>query len=169
MTGQKDYGSIAEKIVNEILVRTYGKKNVKYVGKSNKYSGDFIVKDKKNSKIIEVKGQKVDNWGRSDDEFDSVGNYINLSSAEWHKLTDKKKGKQFQKSFEVWIVYRLDRRWKNWPVSIVKIKGTELVKCKTSPQPMIRVKTPRTFWKKIGFQEALDPKKFSKSLQKFLK
>jgi len=51
LTGQKDYGSIAEKIVNEILVRTYGKKNVKYVGKSNKYSGDFIVKDKKNSKI----------------------------------------------------------------------------------------------------------------------
>ena len=54
---RKPYGDIAEQIVNEILIKKYGHENVRYIGKSNKVSGDFIVKDGKKTRIIEVKGQ----------------------------------------------------------------------------------------------------------------
>lgn len=170
MTQNNNYGEIAENIVKEILTKEHGKNNVEYIGNKPKISGDFLVKIGKKEKIIEVKGQRADDWGQKNDSFDTVTSYINLSQAEWDKLTDKKTGKEFQKKFEVWIVYRLDRKlWRDWDVSITKISGQELAKCKIKPQPMIRVITPRDFWiKNQPPQKILRPKDFSRPLRKYL-
>jgi len=170
MTQNNDYGEIAEDIVKELLYKEYGKNNVEYIGNKHKISGDFLIKIGKKEKIIEVKGQGSDNWGQKNDSFDSITSYINLSQAEWKKLIDKKTGKEFQKKFEVWIVYRLDRKLsEEWEVSITKISGRELAKCKITPQPMIRVITPRIFWvKNQSSQKILKPKDFSKPLRRYL-
>jgi len=170
MVDDSDYGKIAESIVKEILEEKYGKNNVKYIGNKSKISGDFIVKIRKKEKIIEVKGQGTDEQGQKKDPFDTVARYLNLSQAEWNKLIDKKTGKEFQKKFEVWIVYRLNRKlYRDWDVYITKISGQELRKCKIKPQPMIRVMTPRKFWiKNKPSQKILKPKDFSKSLRKYL-
>lgn len=119
MTQNSDYGEIAENIVKELLYKEYGKNNVKYIGKNPKISGDFLVKIGKKEKIIEVKGQGSDEYGHKNDSFDTVTDYLNLSQKEWNKLTDKKTGKEFQKKFEVWIVYRLNRKQsEGWEVYI---------------------------------------------------
>jgi len=170
MVDDNDYGNIAESIVKEILEKKYGKNNVTYIGNKPKISGDFLVKIGKKEKIIEVKGQGTDEQGNDDDPFDTVSRYLNLSQAEWNKLIDKKTGREFQKKFEVWIVYRLNRKlYSDWDVYITKISGQELRKCKIKPQPMIRVMTPRKFWvNNQSSQKILKPKDFSKPLRKYL-
>jgi len=170
MIQNNDYGKIAESIVKEILEEKYGTTCVKYIGNKSNISGDFLVQDGKKERIIEVKGQGTDDQGQKKDSFDTVARYINLSQAEWDKLSDKKTGKAFQKKFEVWIVYRLNRKlYSDWDVYITEISGQELIKCKINPQPMIRVMTPRTFWiNNKHSQKILNPKDFSKPLKKYV-
>jgi len=136
------YGRVSEELVFEYLVEKEKHKDVEYIKQKARNFGDIkIEKNKKISKIIEVKGLKTDN--NSDTTYDWVTKYVTLSKNEYDFLVEN------PDKFEVCIVYRLRHdRNPNWnKAKIARIDGRKLIECKTSTT--VRLATPQSFWKDI--------------------
>jgi len=137
------YRKVSEELVFEYLVEKEKLKDVEYVKQQSGNFGDIqIGKNKKTCKIIEVKGQKTDNY--SDTEYDWVSTYVTISENEYKFL------KKNPDRFDVYIVYRLrhDKNPKWNKAKIAKIDGRTLLdKCKRSMT--VRLSTPQSLWKDI--------------------
>jgi len=136
MVNPEDRNIVSESIVKELLhkdKRFKGKK-IQQNSKRSGAIGDFQVDDL----IIEVKGLGVDESGKGL-PYDFVSSSFDFSEKEWKKIQDD------PKNFELWVVYRLDRKWKD-PVSYAILPGTILKTCKGIPMRR-RVSITKDKWK----------------------
>jgi len=134
MNKYQKFGKLAEKIVHDIL-ESKGKKVISRHDTGPNTFGDFEV----DGKIIEVKGFWTDEDSESDEDFPS--SQIQLSAKEWELLEKN------PKKFELWIVYRLDRKHstnKGWPTKYTIIPGPLLLKFKKIDRVIL--KTPKAMW-----------------------
>jgi len=136
MITDKDYNIISEAIVFDLLEKEYGKGKVKRVPSGPGNIGDLKV----GKKTIEVKGLSVDESGSDGDKFDFVSRGFSFSDKEWKIIQED------PDNFELWVVYRLDRKtYKEWDVKYAIMDGRTLLKCKPSWRK-VTLAMPKKMW-----------------------